>query len=88
MKTLPVLLCVVTLTVPVFSAAVSGEWTINITWYRIGGTHTTVCTLQQHDRELTGSCWWAGRQYPVTGETHNGAVSWSFDIDEDSFVDV
>ena len=86
MKQLMVLLVLVWLSAPVSAADVSGEWTFEISWERIGGTHTTVCTLRQQDRELAGSCWWGGRQFHLTGETDNSAVFWSFEIDENSTV--
>ena len=86
MRQLLVLLVLVGFTISVGAADVSGVWTIDISWERLGGTHTTVCMLQQEDRQLTGSCWWGGGRYSVTGNRDTSGVSWSLDLDEDGFV--
>ena len=86
MRQLLVLLVLVGFTIPVGAADVSGVWTIYISWERLGGTHTTVCMLQQEDRQLTGSYWWGGGRYSVTGNRDTSGVSWSLDLDEDGFV--
>ena len=86
MRQLLVLLVLVGFTIPVGAADVSGVWTIDISWERLGGTPTTVCMLQQEDRQLTGSCWWGGGRYSVTGNRDTSGVSWSLDLDEDGFV--
>ncbi len=86
MKTLPILLAALSFAVPARAADVSGEWAIDISWRRLGGTHTTVCMLQQEDRQLTGNCWWGGGRYSVTGNRDTSGVSWSLDLDEDGFV--
>lgn len=64
---------------PTVAAEPGGDWAIE---GMIGQMHVSViCTLQEADRKLTGSC--HNEQYPdlpLTGEAGDGHVTWTYTV--------
>ena len=59
------------------TANVSGNWELEMRWQ--GDTSTGTCSFQQDGQRLTGTCGGADR-FPLTGRVEGNRVSWQMDL--------
>jgi len=88
-KHAPVLAALLTAVLSVRPLDITGEWTVTATLPAAGAGKGSrqqrielVCTFEQHDAGLTGSCRPPGgpEGAPLTGTADGTRVEWSFDI--------
>ena len=80
MKMLPIAMLLGLLT-PAAAADVSGVWDLEMRWP--GDRQSTgVCTFEQDDRKLSGTCGGTDR-FTITGEVDDRRVTWQFDVEQD-----
>ena len=86
MRKLTMVVILSCVSVPLAAQDLSGVWSMEISWPSIGAVNKTACTFEQEGDELTGSCWWGGRSFPLTGEVRDNEVGWVLNIDEKEVV--